>query len=106
MGEVVKLPKRKIPVKRDIRNKGFPDAVADPHLRAALLTLYENDEHLARAAKLNLMEVCKRLETLEAIVFAQSILIAELRGRPLTPKQQAKLSRILKYRGNRKINLD
>jgi hypothetical protein len=32
MGEVVKLPKRKIPVKRDIRNKGFPDAVANPHL--------------------------------------------------------------------------
>jgi hypothetical protein len=52
------------------------------------------------------MEVCKRLETLEAIVFAQSILIAELRGRPLTPKQQAKLSRILKYRGKRTINLD
>jgi hypothetical protein len=100
MGEVLKLPKRKKPTKKAVGNKGFPEAIADPNLRAALMTLYENDEHLARAAKLNLMEVFKRLETLEAIVFAQSVLIADLRDKPLTQKQRAKISQVLKRKGN------
>jgi hypothetical protein len=70
------------------------------------MTLHENDENLARAAKLNLMEVFKRLETLEAVVFAQSVLIADLRGKPLTPKQREKISRVLKRQGKRGVNLE
>ena len=95
MGEVLKLPKGKKTAKKAGRNKDFPDGIADPVLRAAFLTLYENDRSLARAAKLNLMEIFKRLENLEAIVFAQSVLIADLRGNPLTPKQRAKISQVL-----------
>ncbi len=106
MGEVLNLPKRKKPIHKAGRNKGFPDAISDPHLRAALMTLYENDEHLARAAKLNLMEVFNRLETLEAIVFAQSVLIADLRGRPLNQKQRAKISQVLKRQGKRSVSLE
>jgi hypothetical protein len=99
MGEVLELPKGKKPGKKTTGNRGFPGAVADPRVRAALLTLYENDQHLARAAKIHVREVLKRLDTLEAIVFAQSVLIADLRGKPLTPKQRTKISRVLKRRG-------
>ena len=106
MGEVLELPKGKKTVKKAMRSKDFPEAIADPILRAAFVTLYDNDQRLARAAKLNLMEMSKRLETLEAIVFAQSILIADLRGKPLTPKQRAKISQVLKRKGKRGVNLE
>jgi hypothetical protein len=106
MGEVLKLPKRKKTVKKAVRNKGFLEAIADPVLRAAFVALYENDQRLAKAAQLNLMEVCERLETLEAIVFAQSVLIARLRGKPLTLKQRAKISQVLKRKGKRRVNLE
>jgi hypothetical protein len=92
-------------VKKNTRDKGFPRGVVDPHLRAALLALSENDQHLAKVAKLNLMEVINRLDTLEAIVFAQSVLIAELRGKPLTPQQQAKISGVLRRKVKDVIDL-
>jgi hypothetical protein len=101
MGEVLQLPKGKKTVKKAVRSKDFPEGIADPILRTAFVTLHENDQRLARAAKLNLMEVLKRLETLEALVFAQSVLIADLRGKPLTPKQRAKISQVLKQQGKR-----
>lgn len=103
MGEVLKLPKSKKTEKKAVRSKDFPVAVADPILRAAFITLYENDQRLARVAKLNLMEVFKRLETLEALVFAQSVLIADLRGKPLTARQRAKISQVLKQQGKRHL---
>ena len=105
MGVVLELPKKKKSAKKTTGAKGFPRGVADPHLRAALLTLSENDQHLAKVAKLNLMEVMNRLDTLEAIVFAQSVLIAELRGRPLTSKQRAKISEVLRRKGKDAIDL-
>jgi hypothetical protein len=88
-------------VKKAGRNKDSFEAIADPILRTAFRTLYDNDQRLAKAAKLNLMEIVKRLENLEAIVFAQSILIADLRGKPLTPKQRTKISQVLKLQGKR-----
>ena len=103
MGEVLKLPTRKKAVKKATGNGGFAKAVADPTIRAALLTLNENDQRLARVAKLTLMEVFKRLDTLEAVVFAQSILIAELRGQPLDAKQQAKISGVLERQGKKTL---
>jgi hypothetical protein len=108
MGEVLKLPesKSKKSLQKAMGNKSLPQTIADPNLRAALMTLHENDENLARAAKLNLMEVFKRLETLEAVIFAQSVLIADLRGKPLTPKQREKISRVLKRQGKRGVNLE
>jgi hypothetical protein len=106
MGEVLQLPKRKKSVRQTSSHRGFATAVADPTLRAALLTLYENDEHLARVTKLTLMEVFKRLDTLEALVFAQSVLIAELRGQPLTPQQRAKISGVLKRKGKKAFDLE
>ncbi len=102
MGEVLKLAKSKKTVKKAVRSKDFPEGIADPILRAAFATLYENDHRLARAAELNLSEVLKRLDTLEAIVFAQSVLIADLRGKPLTPKQRAKISEVLQRHGKRR----
>ena len=101
MGEVLQLSQRKEPVRKTTGRKKFANANADPALRAALKTLYENDQQLARVAKLNLMEVFKRLDTLEAIVFAQSVLIAELRGQPLTAKQRTKISHVLKRKGKK-----
>ena len=100
MGEVLKLPKGKKTTKKAGSNKDF-EGIADPILRAAFMTLYENDRRLAKAAKLNLMEVWTRLENLEAIVFAQSVLIADLRGKPLTAKQRAKISKILNQPGEK-----
>ena len=101
MGEVLKLPesKRKKSLQKAMRHKSLPQVIADPFLRAALTALQENDENLARAAKLSLMEVFKRLETLEAVVFAQGVLIADLRGKPLTPQQREKISRVLNQQG-------
>jgi hypothetical protein len=101
MGEVLKLPKGKKTAEKAAGSKDFPEVVADRILRAAFMMLYENDRRLARAAKLNLMEICKRLEKLEAIVFAQSVLIGDLRGKPLTLKQRAKISQVLKRQGKR-----
>lgn len=106
MGEVLQLPKKKKAERQTFRSRGFATGVSDPTLRAALLTLYENDQHLARVAKLNLMEAFKRLDTLEAIVFAQSVIIAELRGQPLTPQQRAKISGVLKRKGKKVFNLE
>jgi hypothetical protein len=103
MGEVLKLPKGRKTGKNAIISKGFPVAIADPIIRAAFVTLYDNDERLARATKLNLKEVFKRLEILEAIVFAQSVLIADLRGKPLTPQQRAMISQVLKRQGKRSL---
>jgi hypothetical protein len=96
MGEVLQLCQRKEPGRKTTGGKKFAHAIADPALRAALQTLQENDEQLARVARLNLMEVFERLDTLEAIVFAQSVLLAELRGRPLTARQRRKISKVLK----------
>jgi hypothetical protein len=108
MGEVLKLPesRSKKALQKNMGNKSLPQAIADPNLRAALMTLHENDENLARAAKLNLMEVFKRLETLEAVVFAQSVLIADLRGKPLTPQQREKISRVLQQQGKLGLELE
>jgi hypothetical protein len=106
MEEVLKLPKDKKTVKKASGSKGFPESISDPDLRAAFLTLYDNDQRLARVARLNLVEVGKRLETLEAIVFAQSVLIADLRGKPLTPQQREKISRVLKRQGKQGVNLE
>jgi hypothetical protein len=108
MGEVLKLPesKSKKSLQKTMGNKSLPQTIADPNLRAALMTLHENDENLARAAKLNLMEVFKRLETLEAVVFAQSVLIADLRGKPLTPQQREKISRVLQQQGKLGLELE
>ena len=106
MGQVLKLPTWKKSVRKASSSRGFANAVADPNIRAALLTLSENNQHLARVAKLAMMEVFKRLDTLEAIVFAQSVLIAELRGQPLTPKQRAKISNILKRKGKKALHLE
>jgi hypothetical protein len=39
MGEVLELPKGIKTVKKAIRNKDFPVAIADPILRAAFVTL-------------------------------------------------------------------
>lgn len=99
MGKVLELFKSKKPAKKTAVEKIFPGGVTDPHMRSALLTLYENDKHLAKVAKLNLMELMNRLDTLEAIVFAQGVLIAELRGKPLTSRQRAKISRVLQRQG-------
>jgi len=99
MGKVLKLPTGKKAAKKAGRSKGLFEDIGDPILRAAFMTLYENDQRLAKAAKLNLMEVLTRLENLEAIVFAQSVLIADLRGKPLTPKQRAKISQVLQRQG-------
>ena len=104
MGEVLELPKRKKSVKKVTSNQGLPNSIADPHIRAAFVALSENDKHLARVAKLSLMEVYRRLDTLEAIVFAQSVLIADLRGNPLNSKQRAKISSVLKRTGKRPLN--
>ena len=106
MGEVLELPQRKKSVRQTTRNKGFANTVADPHVRDALFTLNENDQHLARVAKLNLMEVFRRLDTLEALVFAQSVLIADLRGQPLTLKQRDKISRVLQRKGKKAFDLE
>jgi hypothetical protein len=105
MGVVLELPKKRKLVKKTSGDQGFPRGIADPHLRAALLALAENDQHLAKVAKLNLMEVINRLDTLEAIVFAQSVLIAELRGKPLTSEQRAKISGVLRRKGKDAIDL-
>ncbi len=99
MAEVLQLPQRQRSEGKTATSTGFADAVGDPQVRAALHALHENDEHLAHVAKLNLMEVFERLDTLEAIVFAQGILIAELRGQPLTAKQRAKMSGVLNRKG-------
>ena len=106
MAEVLQLPKRKKSVKQTTRNKGFANAVADLAARAAFQALHKNDQHLARVVKLNLMEVFRRLDTLEAIVFAQSVLIAEIRGEPLTNKQRAKISGVLKRKGKKTLALE
>jgi hypothetical protein len=95
MAEVLQFPKRPRTAKKTSRSDGFANAVADANVRFALQALNDNDEHLARVIKLSLMEVCRRLETLEAIVFAQSVLIAELRDQPLTVRQRAGISRVL-----------
>jgi len=95
---VLKLPEGKRAAKKADRNKDI-EAITDPILRAALKTLHENDQCLAKAVRLNLMEVLTRLENLEAIVFAQGVLIADLRGKPLTGKQRAQFIRILKLPG-------
>jgi hypothetical protein len=99
MGEVLELSQRKKSVKKTNRNKDFPKSIADPNIRAAFMALCENHEILAKVSEKYLMEVFRRLDTLEAIVFAQSIMIADLRGESLTPKQKTKLSHILKRKG-------
>ncbi len=71
-------------------------AIDDPHLRAALMALYENDKQLDRVSGKTFKKIFRRLETLEALVFAQSIMIAELRGTPLTPEQKDKIVGILR----------
>ncbi len=101
MAEVLQLPKRPKSEGKTTKATGFADAVADPQVRAALHALQENDEYLAHVAKLNLMEVFERLETLEAIVFAPGVLIAELRGQPLTAKQRAQMFGVLNRKGKK-----
>jgi hypothetical protein len=101
MGAVLKLAKAKKTAQKAAGSKDLLEAIVDPILRAALVTLSENDQRLARAAQQNLTGVLKRLETLEAIVFAQSVLIADLRGKPLTPQQRTKISQVLKRQGKR-----
>lgn len=106
MGEIVQLPKRMKWFKKVSRLREIPDTVADPQLRAVLTALCENDNHIARVAKLSLMEMHQRLDTLEGIVFAQSVLLADLRGKPLTPKQRAKISSVLKRKGKGSSGLE
>jgi hypothetical protein len=80
MGVVLQLPKGKASGKQVPEHKGFARDVADPALRAALAALNDHNHYLARVARINLLEVFQRLDTLEAVVFAQSALIAELRS--------------------------
>ena len=56
MAEVLQFPKRQRSVKKTPRSDGFANAGANPNVRAALQALTDNDEHLARVTKLNLME--------------------------------------------------
>jgi|GEM_PF-2004647 hypothetical protein len=104
MGEVLQLLRRWKPGKDTGGYKEIQPPLTDRQIREALAALAEYDKHLAKVVRLNLMEVCKRLDTLEGIVFAQSILIAQLRGKPLGPKQQGDLYGVL--RRKRKKNLD
>jgi hypothetical protein len=96
MGEVIKLPRRKKSVGRAKREQVLASAIDDAHIRAALLALYENDKQLDRVSSQTFKKIFRRLETLEALVFAQSIIIAELRGTPLTLEQKDKIVDILR----------
>lgn len=98
MGDVIKLPRRRKPLSRSRREEALEGAIADPHVRAALLALYENDKQLDRVSGRTFKKIFRRLETLEALVFAQSIMIAELRGSPLTPEQKDKIVSILRMK--------
>ncbi len=102
MGEVIRLPRQRKSAKKSAkkrnRRKVLVGAVEDPHIRSALMALYANDRDLDRVASQTFKRVFKRLEALEAIVFAQSILIAELRGNPLTPEQRTKIVDILRVK--------
>lgn len=106
MGEVLQLPKRRKPGKETKGDKEIEPNASEQSILAALAALAETDKHLARVYKLNLMEVFRRLDTLEGIVFAQSVLIAELRGKPLTPKQRGKLFGVLRRKGKETLDLD
>ncbi|MDI6853128.1 MAG: hypothetical protein QME75_05925 [Deltaproteobacteria bacterium] len=101
MGEVLKLPRRKKAVKktRARREMVLANAFDDPHLQAALLALYDNDKQLDRMASQAFKKIFKRLEKLEALVFAQSLIIAELRGKPLTPEKLEQVANILRQEG-------
>jgi hypothetical protein len=96
MGEVIKLPRRKKSAGRAKREQVLASAIDDAHIRAALLALYENDKQLDRVSSQTFKKIFRRLETLEALVFAQSIIIAELRGTPLTLEQKDKIVDILR----------
>ena len=98
MGDVIKLPRRQKSVKRTKRERVLEGAIDDPHIRAALMALYENDQQLDRVSGQTFKKIFRRLETLEALVFAQSIMIAELRGTPLTPEQKDKIVGILRMK--------
>ena len=96
MGEVLMLPRRKKPVRKTRRKKVLEQAFDDPHLQAALMALYDNDKRLDRVASQTFKKIFKRLETLEGLVFAQSIIIAELRGQSLTPEQVRQIASMLR----------
>ena len=98
MGNVIKLPRRKKSLRKTKRERVLEGAIDDPHIRAALLALYENDKQLDRVSGQTFKKIFRRLETLEALVFAQSIVIAELRGNPLTDEQKDKLVGILRMK--------
>lgn len=95
MGEVLKLPRRKKAAKKTNRAKVLAGAVGDPCLRSVLLSLYDNDLRLHRMAERSLKAIFQRLDALEALVFSQSVLIAELRGQPLSPEQQSIIAKLL-----------
>jgi hypothetical protein len=96
MGDVVRLPGRKNSVRRHKQKRVLERAINDPNLRAALLALYENDQQLDRVSSQAFRKIFRRLEVLEALVFAQSIMIAELRGTPLSSEQKDKIGEILR----------
>jgi hypothetical protein len=96
MGDVVRLPGRKNSVRRHKQKRVLERAINDPNLRAALLALYENDQQLDRVSSQAFGKIFRRLEVLEALVFAQSIMIAELRGTPLSSEQKDKIGEILR----------
>jgi hypothetical protein len=95
MGEVLKLPRRKKAIRQKSQERVLAQWFDDPRLQAAFMALYDNDKWLDRVVSRTFQEIFKRLETLEALVFAQSIMIAELRGHPLTPEQKRKIADIL-----------
>lgn len=98
MGDVIKLPRRRQSMRKTNQERVLEGAIDDPHLRAALMALYENDKQLDRVSGQTFKKIFRRLETLEALVFAQSIMIAELRGTPLTPEQKDKIVGILRMK--------
>lgn len=95
MGEVLKLSRRKNAVRQKSQERVLAQWFNDPRLQAALMALYDNDKWLDRVVSRTFQEIFKRLETLEALVFAQSIMIAELKGQPLTSEQKRKIADIL-----------
>ena len=98
MGEVLKLPYRKKATRNTQQERVLSNTIDDPYILAALMALYDNDKRLDRMASRTFTKIFKRLETLEALVFAQSIMIAELQGHPLTPEQKGKIAAIMRVK--------
>ena len=99
MGEVLKLPRRKKAVRQKSREMVLAQWFDDPRLQAAFMALYDNDKQIDRVVNRTFQKVFRRLETLEGLVFAQSIVIAELRGHSLTPDQKKKITDVLALKG-------